>query len=518
MRSILYGIVAVAALIRLPSLLHDGLFRDEANVYVVAMAPSFAEFFHRIAEVEWHPPLFFLLAYFWIKAAGTSELALKGLPFLFTVLTVPLVYRLGRTTESPKIGLIAAAMYAVSPLAVSYSNSYVYPLAGFLFVLLACLVARARQEPTTVFKLTAIAFVTTLANYAHYSALFYLPPLAVWAVTSPRGLRHGVTLGLAMLVGFLPFLFWLPVFVHQHHVGLPYQQTPSLADRSIFFLTTIFLFVPVRLGIPEFPIFAYILLAGLLLTRRTILKSSAAAVGTIFLVMVFLVSATGLDRVRYVFPAYALQCVFLAWIVWEPRKLVCRTLSLQGRRWAAAVAVLLILLFVGGDVDEVLGNSAIPRSGIRSFAADGLRGDTLYVLAPDYLAPTFAYYARNSHVAFLGFARVDHPEILALEGYAAVWQAPDAVDNAVSAVARAAKAYRYVDLIVDDTAGDAASMPYGKTWQFLEKIEGRYQLVSKRTYPGVWEPVTVYRFAVWSARADNAGLRSWPGRERNDRS
>jgi 4-amino-4-deoxy-L-arabinose transferase-like glycosyltransferase len=494
-RSILYGIVAVAALMRLPSLLHDGLFRDEANVYVVAMAPSFAEFFHRIAEVEWHPPLFFLLAYFWIKAAGTSELALKGLPFLFGVLTVPVIYRLGRTIESPKIGLVAAAMYAVSPLAVSYSTSYVYPLAGFLFVLLACLVAQARQAPATIFRLAALALVTTFATYVHYAALFYLPALAAWAVTSPRGLRHSVTLALAMLAGFLPFLFWLPVFVHQHHVGLPYQQTASLADRSIFFLTTLFLFVPVRLGIPELPIFIYILFAGLLLTRRAILKSSASAVGAIFLVMVFLVSATGLDRVRYVFPAYGLQCVFLALIVWESWQFVYRTLSLQKRRWAATAAVLLILLFVGGDVGNVLANSAIPRSGIRTFAAEGLRSDTLYVLAPDYLAPTFAYYARNAHVAFLGFARVDHPEILALEGYAAVWQAPEAVDKAVSVVERTAKTYRYVDVIVDDTANDAANMPYGKTWQFLERIKHRYRLVSKKRYAGVWEPVTVYGFA-----------------------
>ncbi|MBV8148786.1 MAG: glycosyltransferase family 39 protein [Candidatus Eremiobacteraeota bacterium] len=490
----LYGIVAVAALIRLPSLLHDGLFRDEANAFIVVSAPSLTALLHRIAAIEWHPPLYFLIAYFWIRGVGTSELALKGLPFLFSLITVPLVYRLARTVGSPAVGLIAAGVFAVSPLAVSYSTSYLYPMTGLLFVLLAYVVALARREQVTVARLGILALVTMLVAYAHYAALFYLPALVAWAIFSPRGLRHGAMLALAMLVGWLPFLLWLPVFLHQQQVGVPYQSTSSVADRAAFFLTSLVLLVPVRAAMPEWPMFFCIAAMGFFARARTILTSAAPATGAIFLVVLFLVSASGLVRIRYALPAYGLQCVFLAWLVCGAWKPIASERSARLRRWAATIAAALIVLFACGDFYQALASSAIPKSGIRSFVTEGLPGDTLYVLAPDYLAPTFAYYTRRDPVPFLGFARIEHPESFTLDGYAKLWKAPGAVNDALAAIAGEAREYRYLDVIVDEISRDEGPMPYAKTWALLGQLKSRYRLSNTRRFAGVWEPIAVYQF------------------------
>ena len=295
----LVSITIVGVIIRLPCLLHDGLYRDDANVYVELSAGSLGDFFHRVAALEWHPPLYFFFAYLWSKIAGTSELALKGLPFVFSLITIPAVYRLGKLAASEGVGLVAAAFFAVTPLAVDYSTMYVYPFAGFVFVVLAIQVAHARREHATPMRLVLVTIATALATYTHYSALFFVPALVIWALTSPTGLRQGAVTGAAIAIGCLPFLLWFPVFMHQQHIGLPYQTPTSIGERAAFFLMKALLaFVPVRAKSLDWTVFATMAIAGFCLARRQFARSDAAAMGVIFLLVLFLVSCTGLMRVR----------------------------------------------------------------------------------------------------------------------------------------------------------------------------------------------------------------------------
>ena len=139
------------------------------------IAPTFREFFHRVIATEYHPPLYFLISDAWVRLAGTSELSLKTIPFVCSVLTILAVYRLGALAGSSAVGLLAAAMYAVSPLAILESGDYLYPLMGLLCTVLAALVMKGRREPLRPARLAAIAGVSILATYTHYAALFYVP-------------------------------------------------------------------------------------------------------------------------------------------------------------------------------------------------------------------------------------------------------------------------------------------------------------------------------------------------------
>jgi uncharacterized membrane protein len=80
---VLAAIIVAAALVRLPLLLHDGLWRDEAYVYVAVTAPTFRDFMQRVIASEYHPPLYFVICYFWVRLVGATELSLKALPFSF---------------------------------------------------------------------------------------------------------------------------------------------------------------------------------------------------------------------------------------------------------------------------------------------------------------------------------------------------------------------------------------------------------------------------------------------------
>jgi 4-amino-4-deoxy-L-arabinose transferase-like glycosyltransferase len=480
---LLAGIVAAAVLIRIPSLLHDGLWRDEAYVYIDVIAPTFREFLHRVVETEYHPPLFFLISYLWLRVAGTSELALMILPFLFSILTVPVVYRLGTIASSTSTGLLAAAMYAVSPLAVMESSDYLYPLMGLLCTVLAYLVMSARREPLTPTRFASIAVVTALVTYTHYAALFYVPMLVVWALLSPRGIRHGTALAGALLLGILPFLFWLPVFLSQS-----YPSRESAIAKASFFVKTLVQSMPVwpqKLA----ELFCAFTAGALVIVARSSQRfnTDAGAMGLVFVAALLLTSAAGQLRDRYLAPFEGLFCVFLAWVVGTWFQRTRSEHPLAWRRWGAGVTVALCAFFAIEDVTFAAHNSSIPKSGIRSFvAAQPLDPATLYVIAPDYMTATFAFYARNAHVTYTGFVQTDHPEIYRFSD-TSIWNRRGIIHEAAEALRREASRYEYLDLIIDDAGRKKVRL-------LLSTMKAHYPLVAQTHYAARFEGITVYRF------------------------
>jgi 4-amino-4-deoxy-L-arabinose transferase-like glycosyltransferase len=507
-RAILAAIVTAGTLIRIPGLLHDGLWRDEAYVYVDSIAPTFKAFLHRIVETEYHPPLYFLIAYGWVRLAGTSELSLKALPSLFSVVTIPAVYRLGAIAGSAAIGLVAAAMYAVSPLAILESGDYLYPLMGLLCTVLATLIMAGRREPLRPARLAAIAVVTTLTMYTQYAALFYVPMLAAWALSSPRGTRHGLALAGALGLGALPFLFWLPTFLRQpnpyflrspwHHGNPLFVPPPNALDKLGFFAWTVVRSLPLwpeKLAI-VLGLFLVVALARLVMARR--INADATAMGLMYAVALALVAGAGRFGVRYIAPFIGLFCVFLAWIVaaWFERVRLER--PSQWARWGAAVTAVLCLFMVSEDVVFALHTAGMPESGIRTFVrSQPLDPATLYVIAPDYITATFAFYARDAQVAYTAFGQTDHPEIFRY-GHDTSIYAPAAVRDAIIALDKKAGGHEYLELIVDD-AGNSEKMSRGRLYRsparrLLDSMRARYPLLAQRQYPGRLESVTVYRF------------------------
>ncbi|HVR46690.1 MAG TPA: glycosyltransferase family 39 protein [Candidatus Binatia bacterium] len=507
MRLLLAGILTAGVLIRIPGLLHDGLWRDEAYVYVDAIAPTFQTFLHRVIVTEYHPPLYFAISYAWLGLAGTSELALKAIPFVCSVFTIAAVYRLGAIAGSAGVGLLAAAMYAVSPMAILESGDYLYPLMALLCTVLAALVMTARREPLRPTLFVAIALVTALTTYTHYAALFYVPMLVVWALRSPRGVRHGAAVAGAMVLGALPFLFWLPVLAHQPDpylvkpalgpVNPLFEPPPNALAKLGFFAWTIVRSMPLwpeKLAI-VLCAFLAVALARLIMARR--LNADAIALGVIYGAALALISAAGRLNVRYAVIFEGLLCVFLAWIVAAWFQRVTREYPSHWARWGAAVTATISLFIATEDVIFALHTAGMPKSGIRTFAvSQPLDAATLYVIAPDDITATFAFYSRDAHVAYTAFPQTDHPEIFKF-GHNANAYAPGAVPDAVNRLVQDARTYEYIDLIVDDTA-DRRKVSRGVVYRsptrdFLDAMKAHYLLVGQTSYPGRMESVTVYR-------------------------
>ncbi|NJL83870.1 MAG: hypothetical protein HC890_14715 [Chloroflexaceae bacterium] len=120
-------------------------------------------------EEPQHPPLYFLLTRFWQQRFGTSKLALRTLPLLFNLLTLPALYWLcWELFALPLVGWLAMALYAVSPIMLEFAH-FIRPYSLFLLlaVLASAIFLRSLKYPTrlgwSLYAVTlAVSFYTQL--------------------------------------------------------------------------------------------------------------------------------------------------------------------------------------------------------------------------------------------------------------------------------------------------------------------------------------------------------------------
>jgi 4-amino-4-deoxy-L-arabinose transferase-like glycosyltransferase len=182
-----------------------------------------------------HPPLYFLLLAAWLKLAGSSTWAAKWLSILASLPVIPLLWALGRRWIDSRVGLMAAALAALSPIYLWYSQEIrSYALIVTLGLLAVYALLRAIDEHGDRRAQWAWAALCLGANvamiWAHYLGFFLLAfeLLVVLAVAVRR--RHArrplAVLLLAVLaaVPLLPFALrrlGLGPERDQHFVPLP---------------------------------------------------------------------------------------------------------------------------------------------------------------------------------------------------------------------------------------------------------------------------------------------------------
>jgi len=230
------AILLVALGLRLFLLDGQSLWYDE-GVSAYMTPRSFAEIAAATA-VDIHPPLYYWLLATWAAAFGQGEIALRSLSVAFGTLTVWATWRLGALTAGRLVGLAAAALLAVSPLAVQYSQeARMYALAGLLaagssWAGLALLRALIQDTVTPrLLGLLALAYglLTGALLYTHYYGTLVVAAQQLFAgltLLLTRRWRIVPWWGLASSLAAALFLPWLPVALRQtgYYPGLGSPQ------------------------------------------------------------------------------------------------------------------------------------------------------------------------------------------------------------------------------------------------------------------------------------------------------
>jgi mannosyltransferase len=166
------AVTALAAALRFATLDLQSYRYDEVSTVLVLEQPSFGDMLSRLPSAESNPPLYYVLAWIWSSPFGTGEVGLRSFSALLGTATVPVVYWAGVRLSSDHVGLIAAALVAVQPTLIWYSqDARNYALLVFLAALSLALLVEALKAPDWQW-IGGWAAASSLALATHYFAGF----------------------------------------------------------------------------------------------------------------------------------------------------------------------------------------------------------------------------------------------------------------------------------------------------------------------------------------------------------
>jgi len=221
---VLAGLTLLAAALRFATLGVQALHHDEIVTAGRILGGGFVEAMEGVRDSESAPPLYYALAWAWTQLFGSGEAGLRSLSAVAGVVTVPVAYLLAAELRDRRAGLFAAALVAVSPMMLWYSQeARGYALLALLCAASALYFVRALERGEGR-DFTWWGALSALALATHYFAIFPIAVEAVWLLARRGRAALG---GLAILV--LAGVALAPLALHQMAAG----HAEWISDRAL---------------------------------------------------------------------------------------------------------------------------------------------------------------------------------------------------------------------------------------------------------------------------------------------
>lgn len=199
---VLAAITVAGAALRFAGLASQSLWLDEwltQNYTVMSLHGVASTLLHS----EPHPPLYFGATWVWAKVFANDEFGLRSLSAVVGTATVPLAYMAARTRLPVRAALIAAALVAVNPFSVWYSQeARPYALLEALcLVSVICLIRTVDGGSRR--WLWGWVIASSLALLTHFFAGFLLAGEVLWLLRHRRDRQVVAAMGTVGVVGLL---------------------------------------------------------------------------------------------------------------------------------------------------------------------------------------------------------------------------------------------------------------------------------------------------------------------------
>jgi 4-amino-4-deoxy-L-arabinose transferase-like glycosyltransferase len=124
-------LMAIGLGLRLYQAASKSVWLDEAfSIWVARHSP--AEILAWLVKVDQHPPLYYLSLSLWIRLFGWWETPARAFSALWGVLTIPVMFAIGRRLGGIGLGLVAALLLTFSPFHVQFAQEMrMYALLSF---------------------------------------------------------------------------------------------------------------------------------------------------------------------------------------------------------------------------------------------------------------------------------------------------------------------------------------------------------------------------------------------------
>jgi len=219
---------------------NQSLWGDEAFSAILSMK-SIPDILRIIAR-DTSPPLFNLTEYLAFQIFGTDETVIRGLVFVYYLLTVFFVYKIGALVWSRKTGLFAAVLTFLNPF------FFIYAFEGRMYSIMALGVAASMyffiksfvEKEGGIGSKIGYVLATSWALYSHHFAIFILFVQGLWFIkeilsknfkTARSMFKSFVAIGIL----YIPWL--IPLYGQMRMVGGGFWLgTPTLTDmRTIIY-------------------------------------------------------------------------------------------------------------------------------------------------------------------------------------------------------------------------------------------------------------------------------------------
>jgi len=205
---------------------HSHLWLDEALSVNISKLPI-----GDIPEAlrhDGHPPLYYVVLHGWMSVFGEGDRAVRALSGVCAVAALPLMWLAGKRVGGRTVAWLAVVLLALNPWALRYATEarmyalvVAFVLAGYLFVMKAL-------EDDGLGWLVGVAVVTGALLLTHYWALYLVAAtivLLALRLRSRETRRAATRVLVAVLIGCLAFVPWLPSFAYQAaHTGTPWAK------------------------------------------------------------------------------------------------------------------------------------------------------------------------------------------------------------------------------------------------------------------------------------------------------
>ena len=293
-RALAWGAIALGTGARVAALVLRPLWADE--IFTLTLARRSVSGILSALRTDSGPPLHYLVSHVLLlpfPTPGAGDVCVRLFSLAASLLHLPLLAALGRRLGRAEAGLVAAALYAVFPLAVLYGvEGRGYVLASLL-ALLAFERALALRERPRAGTAVALALASAGAVLTHYLAAFPVAALALLAVTARPAARRALLLaGTAAVLLVAP---WAPVALRQPAASMAWAQGPEFTGALRDFPTNLAFGVePARAATIPLAVLGGALVLSLLIRERRGILSPVSAVLSGSLVLLALAQlATG---------------------------------------------------------------------------------------------------------------------------------------------------------------------------------------------------------------------------------
>lgn len=200
-------------LLRFFDLGFNSLWLDEATTYNIALG-SFSGIWQTMASGDFNPPLFYWIEHIMLML-GNNEVILRFIPALCGVLTIPVMYCVGKEFLDRNVGIIAAAAAVFSPFLIYYSQeARAYSMALF-FIAFAMVFYLRGLKDNSIKNWALFGILSAFAFWSHFYVFVLIAALVAYALAlqAPEIRKNIRNIGTILLAVVLFSLASLPLII-----------------------------------------------------------------------------------------------------------------------------------------------------------------------------------------------------------------------------------------------------------------------------------------------------------------